>query len=71
MIGAIVFRLFNLQILNGESYLNNFTLKIRKEKTIKSTRGNIYDSDGNPLAYNKLAYTVTFEDIGSYNSTKE
>ncbi|MDO5422815.1 MAG: penicillin-binding transpeptidase domain-containing protein [Eubacteriales bacterium] len=67
----LAFRLFDLQILNGEDYLNNFTLKIKKEKTLKSTRGEIYDSDGNPLAYNQLAYTVTFEDTGTYDSVKE
>ncbi|MDY3919399.1 MAG: penicillin-binding transpeptidase domain-containing protein [Candidatus Limivivens sp.] len=67
----LINRLFHLQILNGEAYLNDFTMQIKKEKVIKSTRGEIYDSDGNPLAYNKLAYTVTFEDIGSYDSTRE
>ena len=59
----LVSRLFQLQIVEGESYLNNFKLKIRKERTISSTRGNIYDRNGERLAYNELAYSVTIEDV--------
>ncbi len=55
-------RLFVMQIINGADYLNNFKLTIKKETTLKSTRGNIYDRNGNLLAYNKLAYAVTIED---------
>ena len=62
----IVFRLFNLQIVNGQDYLDNYTLSIRKTKTINGTRGNIYDRDGDILATNRLAYTVQIEDNGSY-----
>lgn len=58
----LVQRLFTLQIVNGEEYLNNFTLTIKKENTLKSIRGNIYDRNGELLAYNKLAYSVTIED---------
>ena len=63
MSGVLVSRLFLLQIVEGESYLNNFKLKIRKERTISSTRGNIYDRNGELLAYNELAYSVTIEDV--------
>ena len=62
----IVSRLFTLQILNGESYENDFTLSIEKKKVLKSTRGEIFDCNGNLLAYNELIYEVTFEDKGSY-----
>lgn len=55
-------RLFVMQIINGEQYLDNFKLTIKKENTLKSTRGNIYDRNGKLLAYNKLAYSVTIED---------
>ena len=63
----IVFRLFDLQIVNGENYLDNYTMSIRKTKTIHGTRGNIYDRDGDILATNRLAYTVQIEDNGSYD----
>ncbi len=66
----LIYRLFNLQIVNGESYLNNFQLKIQKEKIIEGTRGNIYDRNGNLLAYNELAYSVTIEDVYESGSRK-
>lgn len=68
MAATLIYRLFDLQIVNGESYLNNFQLKIQKEKVIEGTRGNIYDRNGELLAYNELAYSVTIEDV--YESGK-
>lgn len=62
MFTVLVQRLFVLQIVNGESYVNNFELKIKKERTLLSTRGCIYDRNGELLAYNELAYSVTIED---------
>lgn len=44
--------------------------KFVKERTLSSTRGNIYDRNGNLLAYNELAYSITIEDNGTYSSTK-
>ncbi|MDO4633306.1 MAG: penicillin-binding transpeptidase domain-containing protein [Eubacteriales bacterium] len=67
----IVRRLFELQIINGDSYQSDFTMQIRKTVTIPSTRGNIYDSKGNLLAYNQLSYNVTFQDVGTYESNRE
>ena len=60
---TLVYRLFDLQIVNGEDYLNNFRLKIVRERSLPSTRGNIYDCNGNLLAYNELAYNITIEDV--------
>lgn len=65
----LIQRLFDLQIVNGESYLNDFAMSIKKERVLNSTRGEIYDCNGKLLAYNRLAYTVTFEDTGSYETT--
>ena len=62
--GILIQRLYTMQIINGEKYLTDFTMQIKKETTLKSTRGNIYDRDGNAVAYNKLAYNVTYEDVG-------
>lgn len=66
----LIYRIFDLQIVNGESYLNNFQLKIKKEKIIEGTRGNIYDRNGKVLAYNELAYSVTIEDVYESGSQK-
>lgn len=68
---VLVRRLFELQIVNGETYQNDFTMQIRKETSIPSTRGCIYDNAGNLLAYNKLSYDVTFQDVGTYETTRE
>ena len=56
--GAVLInRIFNLQIVNGEKYLNYFQTRILREKTIKGSRGCIYDRNGNLLAYNELAHS--------------
>ena len=62
LFSILIGRLFYLQIVKGNYYLNNYELQIRKTRTIPGTRGNIYDRNGNLLAYNDLAYSVTFED---------
>lgn len=61
--GYLIFWLFQLQIVDGEKYYNDFQLRIRKERTIPATRGNILDRNGELLAYNELAYSVTIEDV--------
>ncbi|MCC8046156.1 MAG: peptidase [Clostridiales bacterium] len=71
LVSLLVQRLFYLQIVMGESYQENFSLSILKEKTISSARGNIYDRNGVPLAYNEISNCVTFEDDQTYDTTKE
>ena len=63
LFGAIlIYRCFDLQIVHGEEYLQEFVLEIEKTRDIASTRGKIFDRDGNVLAYNELAYSVKIED---------
>lgn len=69
--GILVQRLFQLQIIQGETYQNDFSLSIKKERQVSSARGNIYDKNGVPIAYNELSYCVVFEDSGTYESTHE
>lgn len=71
LMAVLVQRLFVLQIVNGESYLNNYTLLVEKERELAAARGNIYDRNGNVLAYNELAYSVVIEDNGTYDSPKQ
>ena len=66
--GIMTNRVFDLQIVHGEEYLDSFQMKIMKERTIKGSRGCIYDRNGNLLAYNELAHSVTIEDV--YESGK-
>lgn len=70
LIALLVYRVFELQIVKGEDYLNNFQLKIQKERTISAARGKIYDRNGELLAYNELAYSVTIEDVYESGRTK-
>lgn len=70
LFGVLLWRVFYLQVVNGEEYQDNYTLKIVKERTLNSTRGNIYDRNGKLIAYNELAYSITIEDNGTYSSTK-
>ena len=58
----LIGRVFYLQIVKGQYYLDNFKLLILKTREIEGTRGNIYDRNGNLLAYNDLAYSVIIED---------
>ena len=64
----MVQRVFQLQIVEGEQYIDSFQMKIKKERTIAGSRGCIYDCNGNLLAYNELAHSVTIEDV--YESGK-
>ena len=67
---VLIYRCFRLQILEGQNYLDNFVLEQKKTKDIPSTRGNIYDKNGNLLAYNELAYSVKIEDTLESGKTK-
>ena len=69
MTAALLQRVFVLQIVNGEEYLNNYKLQIRKEVSTQGTRGNIYDRNGNILAKNKLSNMVTIEDDNTAEGT--
>lgn len=70
LFSILINRLFVFQIVDGQKYLNDFTLTIKKEATLKSTRGNIYDREGRLIAYNELAYSVTIEDNYESGSSK-
>lgn len=60
---VLIHRCFQLQIVDGEKYLKQFILMTEKTRDLRSTRGNIYDRNGNLLAYNELAYSVKMEDV--------
>ncbi len=62
----LIQRIFSLQIIHGQEYADNFSLQTTRERTLKSTRGNILDCDGNVLASNELSYSITLEDSGTY-----
>lgn len=71
MSSVLIQRVFVLQIVNGQDYLEDYTLKIQKTTEVQGTRGRILDRNGIVLADNKLAYSVTIEDNGDYDTLKE
>lgn len=68
---ALLSRVFYLQIVKGKEYQETFSLKLEREVTTASTRGKIYDRNGELLAYSELSYSVAIEDNGTYETTKE
>lgn len=68
--GILLQRVFYLQIVRGADYQESFSLRTEREVSLASTRGNIYDRNGNVLAYSELSWSVTIEDNGSYPNTR-
>ena len=60
LFSILIHQLFVLQIKEGQEHMENFVYKSKKTLTIDSVRGNIYDCNGNLLAYNELSYSVVF-----------
>ena len=71
LFGILSMRLFDLQIIRGEEYQESYMTMTEKEIKLASTRGNIYDKNGNVLAYNELSYNVTIQDNGDYKKTND
>lgn len=63
LFSIIAVRLFDLQIVNEDYYMDTYIAKSEKEISISPTRGCIYDRNGNLLAYNEMTYSITMEDI--------
>ena len=61
--GVLLYRCFDLQIVQGQEYLDKFMLSTEKTRDISSSRGTIYDCNGVVLAYDDLAYSVKIEDV--------
>lgn len=68
---TLLCRVFYLQIVKGAEYQETFNLKLEREVTTASTRGKIYDRNGNVLAQSELSYSVAIEDNGTYTTSKE
>lgn len=71
LFGILTAHLFNLQIVQGEDMLNKYIQQTEKVVYTPGTRGNIFDKNGNLLAYNELAYSVTVQDTGDYRTDGE
>ena len=65
---VLIGRVFVLQIVEGQSHRQDFTYKVQKTVKTSGTRGNIYDVNGKLLAYNKLVYTVNFQNDSAFQT---
>ncbi len=71
LFSLLIRQLFSLQIINGESYSKTSEYRNEKTRELKSTRGNIYDCNGELLAYDELSYTVAIEDTGELETSTQ
>ncbi len=59
-----VFRLFNLQIVNGASYLEKSERRLSRTYTVTAPRGEILDRYGRPLVTNRTSFSIKIEAVG-------
>ncbi len=64
-------RIFVLQIVDGDSYDTDFSVRTKQTMTVSGAKGDIYDRNGVLLAYNELVYTVDICDSGRYEDNEE
>lgn len=57
-----VARLFQWQIIDGQSYYDLANTTSSSYIKLTATRGEILDRDGNPLAQNRTCYNIVFDD---------
>ncbi|MDR3090997.1 MAG: hypothetical protein LBU36_02195 [Clostridiales bacterium] len=67
---ALVRRLFDLQIVNGEEYARGLRETSSQKLELKAPRGTIYDKFGRPLAVNSTSYTLKLNPSASFDYGK-
>jgi len=58
--GAVIYNLYNVQITEGETYLQKAIAQQLRTSTLTAGRGSIYDSNMNVLADSKTVWKVLF-----------
>ncbi|MCI7805125.1 MAG: hypothetical protein MR503_08660 [Oscillospiraceae bacterium] len=64
-------RLMTVQIVNGDAYHQQSEYTSVYTQTIKATRGQIVDADGNPIVENKVGFNVIIDDTYFPSDNKE
>ena len=57
--GIFVFRLIDLQIINGDDYYSQSNRTTRINQSITASRGDISDANGVPLASSKTVFNIS------------
>jgi penicillin-binding protein 2 len=60
---AVIFRLYDLQIVNGDSYYRQSEKKITRYIDVEAGRGEILDRYGRKLVTNRLSYNISFDSL--------
>lgn len=68
---AIIGRLFYVQIIKGNYYKEKAYMQQTKDRTVKASRGTIYDSKGNKLALSVSANTLSVAPTNIKKEDKE
>ncbi len=61
MIGAIIWRLYDMQIINGQGYKNLSDQRVSANITQKAPRGEITDRNGKVLVTNRKGYSIKLQ----------
>ena len=63
ILAAIIFmgRLYFLQIVSGEEYLERSTKRTSRTVTVTAPRGEILDRFGRPLVTNRMSFSLVFD----------
>ncbi len=71
LFGLLFRQMYKLQIVEGEEAEKSLQTTTVRSVSTSPTRGNIYDRNGELLAYNKLVQNITVIDDGTYPSGYE
>ena len=63
IIVLLFLRLFDLQIINSETYLAQSKSRISAAVTVNAPRGEIMDRNGKALVSNRLGYSVMLQKV--------
>lgn len=69
MCAAVIFKLFDLQLVKGNSYREIADSRLSASIVIKAPRGEIFDRYGTPLVTNKVGYRIIIQ-RGNMNDTE-
>ncbi len=65
-----IYRLFQLQIVNGGAYKEQSKQRLVKSVAIQAPRGEILDRYGRPLVTNRMGFSVQIQKINTSNNEK-
>ncbi|MBN1630791.1 MAG: penicillin-binding protein 2 [Thermoleophilia bacterium] len=71
LFGALVFRLWYLQILSGDEFTESATVNRVRTVMVEAPRGVIYDRDGNALVENRAGLSIGFLTMDMYDPEEE